>query len=123
MNHNNSHTTAKNPKQSQDIGKNPQELYDKYIQKGDEAIIAEDIFLAEKYYQHADHYLRMMNDPTLVETDPKTQPLPSPCPVEQLIAKSLKGIVAERAARKEALMKKARKAAKAARNSTVGKEG
>jgi hypothetical protein len=113
MNHINYHETAKSPQKSQDIGKNPQDLYDKYIRKGDEAIIAEDIILAEKYYQHADHYLRMMNDPTFYGNDLNVQPVPSPCLVEQLIAKSLKGIVVERTARKEALMKKAREAAKA----------
>jgi hypothetical protein len=122
MNHINYHETVKTPKKSQDIGKNPQELYDKYIQKGDEAIIAEDIILAEKYYQHADHYLRLMNDPTLVENDLNVQPLSSPYSVEQLIAKSLKGIVVERIARKEALMKKARKAAEAAKTARQKKK-
>ena len=117
MNHINCHETVKNPKKSKDTRKNPQELYDKYIQKGDEAIIAEDIILAEKYYQHADHYLRLMNDPTLFESSSKTQASPSSCPIEQLIAKSLQGIAAERAARKEALMKKASKATKAAKSS------
>jgi hypothetical protein len=123
MNHINCHKTVKTPKKSKDIGKTPEELYDQYIRKGDEAIIAEDMILAEKYYQHADHYLRMMNDPILFENDPKTQASSSSCPIEQLIAKSLKGIVAERAARKEALMKKAREVAKAAKNFKVEKEG
>jgi hypothetical protein len=58
MNHTDSHGTAKNTKNNKDTEKNPQELYDKYIRKGDEAIISEDIVLAEKYYQYADHFLR-----------------------------------------------------------------
>jgi hypothetical protein len=116
MNHINCHKTVKTPRKSKDTRKTPQELYDQYIRKGDEAIIAEDIILAEKYYQHADHYLRMMNDPMFVENGSRTQPLPSPCLAEQLIAKSLKGITAERAARKEALMKKAREVVKAGRS-------
>jgi predicted NAD-dependent protein-ADP-ribosyltransferase YbiA (DUF1768 family) len=120
MNHINCHETIKTPKKSKNIGRNPQELYDQYIRKGDEAIIAEDIILAEKYYQHADHYLRLMNDPHLVENDPKTQVWSSSCPIEQLIAKSLKGITAERAARKEAFTKKAREALK---NSKIEEEG
>src|SRR5690606_27581784 len=105
MSHKNSHETVKNAQKSRDTGKSPQELYDRYIRKGDEAIIAEDITLAEKYYQHADHYLRCLNDPNHCGNIPKVQPSAPSSPVEELIAKALKGIAAERAARKEALLK------------------
>jgi hypothetical protein len=113
MSHIRSHETAKNPQKSKE--KNYQELYDRYIRKGDEAIITEDIISAEKYYQHADYYLRCLNDPNHCGTIPKMQPSTSSPPVEELIAKALKGIAAERAARKEALLKQAREAAKASK--------
>jgi hypothetical protein len=106
MNHTSSHETAKDLQRSKDTGKNPQELYDKYIRKGDEAIIAEDIILAEKYYQYADHYLRLMNDPNHCGNEYKIQHPASPHLVEESIAKALKGILAERAARKAATREK-----------------
>lgn len=115
MNHTDSPETVKNPKKNKDAGKSPQELYDRYIQKGDEAIIAEDIVLAEKYYQHADYHLRCMNDPHHCGNIPGMQPSASSCSVEELIKKALKGIAAERAARKAVFMEKAREAARAAK--------
>jgi hypothetical protein len=38
-------------------------LYDHYIKKADDAVVAKDRLLAEQHYQHADHYLRLMNNP------------------------------------------------------------
>lgn len=105
MNHTDSHETARHLQKSKDTGKSPQELYDKYIRKGDEAIIAEDIILAEKYYQYADHYLRLMNDPTLCGNEHKIQLSAFPYLVEESIAKALKGIAAERAGRKAVIEK------------------
>ena len=120
MNHTDSPETVKNPKKNKDAGKSPQELYDKYIRKGDEAIISEDIILAEKYYQHADYYLRCLNDPHHCGNAPGMQPSSSPSSraMADLIAKALKGIVAERAARQAAFKEKIRgvvEASKAAR--------
>jgi hypothetical protein len=112
MNHTGSYETARNLQKSKDAGKSPQELYDKYIRKGDEAIIAEDIILAEKYYQHADHYLRLMNDPNLFGNDHKIQHSVSSYSVEESIAKALKGIAAEKVARKAAIREKAIETAK-----------
>lgn len=113
MNHTSSHETAKNLQRSKDTGKNPQELYDKYIRKGDEAIIAEDIILAEKYYQYADHYLRLMNDPNHCGNEHKIQHPAFPHLVEESIAKALKGILAERAARKAVTKEKTIESVKA----------
>ncbi len=121
MNHTDSSETVKNPKKNKDAGKSPQELYDKYIRKGDEAIISEDIILAEKYYQHADYYLRCLNDPHHCGNAPGMQPTSSPSSraMADLIAKALKGIVAERAARQAAFKEKIKgvvEASKAARS-------
>jgi hypothetical protein len=107
-----SYETVKSPQKSKE--KSLQELHDRYLRKGDEAIIAEDIISAEKYYQHADHYLRLMNDPHPVH------PSTPPRSMEELIAKALKGIKAEREARKEALLKQVRGVAKA--SATVRKK-
>jgi len=115
MNPINNHEIIKNPPKSKDAKKNPQELYDIYTRKGDEAIIAEDIILAERHYQHADHYFRLMNDPTLLEAIAQIRHSTSPYPVEKSIAKALKGITAERAAREKTLKEKGGKAAKVAR--------
>jgi hypothetical protein len=113
MNHKNSYETVKSPQKSKE--KSHQELYDKYIRKGDEAIIAEDIISAEKYYQHADYYLRCLNDPNHCGNIPKMQLSTSSHPVEELIAKALKGIKAERAVRKEVALKQVREVAKASK--------
>ena len=125
MNHTDSPDTPKKTRKNKDAGKSPQELYDKYLKKGDEAIIAEDIVVAEKYYQHADYYLRCMNDPQhcgntplAPRTQPSAFPLSpsvSPHSIEALIQKALKGISAERAARKEAFLEKVREVARVAK--------
>ena len=128
MNHTDSPETVKNPKKNKDAGKSPQELYDKYIRKGDEAIISEDIILAEKYYQHADYYLRCLNDPHHCGNAPGMQPTSSPSSraMADLIAKALKGIAAERAARQAAFKEKIRgvvEASKAARSKKKKDQG
>jgi hypothetical protein len=96
-------------------GKNVQELYDNYIRKGDEAIISEDFVLAEKYYQYADHYLRLMNDPHHFESDPEIHHLAAPHSIEELIGKALKGIMIERATKNAVIDEKAIQIVKAAK--------
>ena len=126
MNHTDSPETVKNPKKNKDAGKSPQELYDKYIRKGDEAIISEDIILAEKYYQHADYYLRCLNDPHHCGNAPGMQPSSSLHPMAHLIEKALQGIVAERAARQPAFKEKIRgvvEASKATRSKKKKDQG
>lgn len=109
------HKTTKNNEENKMNGKSPQELYDKYIRKGDESIISEDIVLAEKYYQHADHYLRMMNDPHHFEVDSEIPHPATPRSIEDLIGKAFKGIVAERTAKKTVIDEKAIQVAKSAK--------
>lgn len=43
-------------------GGNVQQIYDKYISLAREAITTGDRVLAESYYQHAEHYLRLLNE-------------------------------------------------------------
>ena len=116
MNHADSPDTTKKTIHTKGSGKSLQELYDASIRKGDEAIIVEDIILAEKYYQHADYYVRCMNDPHHGGGAPHVpraqQPSTSPQVGEALVEKALKGIAAERAERKEVFMEKAREIAR-----------
>jgi hypothetical protein len=115
MSHISSYETVKSVQKGRNAGKSYQELYDRYIKKGDEAIVAEDIVSAEKHYQYADHYLRLMNEPNFSENSPPIRVPASSRSMEELIAKALKGIKAERAARKEALLKQVREVAKASK--------
>lgn len=39
-----------------------QQMYDRYVALGRDALTAGDRVVAEGYYQHADHYLRCLND-------------------------------------------------------------
>ena len=121
MNHTDIQETAENLS-LKNVGKSPQELYDTSIRKGDQSIISQDIILAEKHYQNADHYLRLMNDPNLSERDPEMQPLASSRSREELIENALKGIMAERAARKAVFKEKAREAGEAAKAARAEKK-
>ena len=39
----------------------PRQLFDRYTQMGDDASSAGDVVLAQGYWQHAEHYLRLAN--------------------------------------------------------------
>ncbi|MDX1402847.1 MAG: DUF4167 domain-containing protein, partial [Kiloniellales bacterium] len=48
---------------------NASQVYEKYLTLGREAVAAGDRVMAEAFYQHAEHYYRLMND----TTDPRAE--------------------------------------------------
>ncbi len=72
------HSTDKSPQKQQREGKrranqlghsaktaaNPRANYERYIALARESVQVGDAVQTENWYQHADHYLRMMRDPT-----------------------------------------------------------
>ena len=51
---------------------NPKQLLDKYNALAKEALSSGDQILSENYYQHADHYARMIEDKILNQSSNKT---------------------------------------------------
>lgn len=57
-----SHSTAPEGQHRRPKGGNAQQIFDKYILLAKEALTAGDRVMAESYYQHAEHYLRLVNE-------------------------------------------------------------
>jgi hypothetical protein len=123
MNYTDSPEIAKNTKNNNDAWKSPQEIYDKYTKKGDDAVIAEGITLAEKYYQHANHCLRAINASNHFENDHvEIRNLSPSLAADRRIARAFKGIMAQKAAKAEAFRKKVVNIAKSAKVARSGKK-
>ena len=60
-----------------------EKLFEKYSALAKEALSSGDKTLSENYYQHADHFMRIIQDKNKNQTQPQPQPQPQNKPFEK----------------------------------------